>query len=145
MVHAVIQEAVKPLQAEITSLKSEVNMLKTRLAETKAMANDNEQYSRRNNIRIFELPEEAGENCYDLVLGFCENELKINMTREEVDRAHRVGKPKQIQESNLSLSTPRAMIVKLTGHSDTGKVFRIKKKEDLFKHRLLIPLELRHR
>lgn len=79
--NAVIQDVVKPLQAEITSIKSEVDMLKTRLAETKAMANDNEQYSRRNNIRLFGLTEEAGEDCYDVVLGFCENDLKIIITR----------------------------------------------------------------
>ncbi|KAJ7390354.1 hypothetical protein OS493_025605 [Desmophyllum pertusum] len=63
-----VQEAVLPLQAEIASLKSELNILRSQLTEVKAKANDNEQYSRRNNIRIFGLPEEEGEDCYRKVL-----------------------------------------------------------------------------
>ena len=55
-----VQEAVFPLQAEIASLKSDLINLRSQLVEAKAKSNDNEQYSQRNNIRVFGLPEEAG-------------------------------------------------------------------------------------
>ena len=58
----------------------------------KAKANNNEQYWRRNSIRIFGLNEEEGEDCYDKVLQLCENVLEIEVGRDEWDRVHRVGK-----------------------------------------------------
>ena len=44
-----VSEALNPLQAEISSLKSEVHSLRDQLFQVKTQANDNEQYSRRNN------------------------------------------------------------------------------------------------
>ena len=38
--------------------------------EASAKANDIEQYSRRNNIRIFGLADTEGEDCYNVVLNF---------------------------------------------------------------------------
>lgn len=73
---SVVSEALNPLQAEMLSLKSEVHSLRDQLTQVKAQANDNEQYSRRNNVRIFGLLEVLNENCYDIVLDLCQ-ELKI--------------------------------------------------------------------
>lgn len=66
---------MQPLQAEIASLKSELTKVKSDLGKVKAKANDNEQYSRRNNIRIFRLQEEDGEDCYETVLTFYKDVL----------------------------------------------------------------------
>ena len=41
-----IQEALKPLQAEIASLQTQVLSLKSKLAKVQDKVNDNEQYSR---------------------------------------------------------------------------------------------------
>ncbi|CAB4030000.1 Hypothetical predicted protein, partial [Paramuricea clavata] len=83
--NSALQETLTPLYAEIQSLKSEVSSLRSELYEVKAKANDNEQYSRRNNIRIFELGEENNENCYDDVLRLCD-ELNLDVKRNELDR-----------------------------------------------------------
>ena len=146
--NAALEEIIKPLNKEIVSLQSEVKMLKSKLSEASAKANDNEQYSRRNNIRIFGLPETEGEDCYDLVLKLCQNDLEINVARDELDRAHRVGKPKDSRDGQ-TLPPPHAMIVKLAGYSAKMKFFRARRKlgpkkifinEDLTKenHKLLL-------
>lgn len=94
-----VNEIIKPINEEIASLQCQVKMLKSKLTEVTTKANDNEQYSRRNNIRIFGLAETEGEDCYDVVLKLCQNDLDINVTRDELDRAHRVGKPKKPRDS----------------------------------------------
>ena len=53
------------------------------MAEVKAKADNNKQYSRRNSIRIFELNEEEGKDCCDVVLDLCENVLEIEIDRDQ--------------------------------------------------------------
>ena len=148
-----VNEIIKPINEEIASLHCQVKMLKSKLTEVTTKANDNEQYSRRNNIRIFGLAETEGEDCYDVVLKLCQNDLDINVTRDELDRAHRVGKPKKSRDGQTS-PPPRAMIVKLAGHSVKMKFFRARRKlgpkrifinEDLTKenHKLLLYVKKR--
>ena len=48
-----------------------------------AKADNNEQYSRRNSIRIFGLNEEEGKDCCDVVLDLCENVLEIEVDRDQ--------------------------------------------------------------
>ena len=88
------------------------------MAEAKLHANNNEQYSRRCNLRIHGIPEKAGENCYDLVIAFCKEELKCDVALNEIDRTHRVGKSKQ--DSHL----PRAIIVKFVSYQSKVKVLQ---------------------
>jgi hypothetical protein len=57
--------------------------LRSELAEVKVKSNENEQYSRRNNVRISGLPENVHENCYDVVLDLC-GELNIDISRKEL-------------------------------------------------------------
>ena len=65
------------------------------------------QYSRQNNVRIFRLPEAEGGDCSQALLVFCKNDLKISVTRKEIDRAHRVGKVKTPREGRDKTSRPR--------------------------------------
>ena len=48
--NAAVNDIIKPINEEIASLQCQVKMLKSKLAEASTKANDNEQYSRRNNI-----------------------------------------------------------------------------------------------
>ena len=121
-----VQLVVNPLNVKVGCLGREVEVLKTELAETKSKANANEQYSRRNNVRIFSLPELEGEGCYQVLLAFCENDLKISVTREEIDRANRVGKVKTPREGQDEPPS-RSMIVKLAGYSTKMKFTRARR------------------
>ena len=120
--NAAVEETIKPLNKEIALLQCEVRMLKSKLTEASAKP-DNQQYSRRSNIRIFGLAETEGEDCYDVVLKVCPNDLEINDARDELDRAHCMGKPKESQDGQ-TLPPPRARTVKLSGYSIKMKFFR---------------------
>ena len=114
-----VQVAVFPLQEEIINLKDELN-------EVKVKANSNEQYSRRNSFRIFGLNEEEGEDFYEKVLNLCENVLEIQVRRDELNRAYRVGKPREAEAGSKN-SPPRAMIVKLSGYGTKVKFMKVRR------------------
>lgn len=105
-----IDKAVQPLLNSIADLKA--NLIKV-----KSHANENEQYSRRCNVRIYGIPEEQGENCYDAVLKFCENDLKCAVALDEIDRTHRVG-------NSRGVSKPRAIIVKFLSFQTKLRVLK---------------------
>ena len=110
VVHKEIDKVVQPLKNKIAELE-------VQLDQVKSHANDNEQYSRRCNVRIYGIPEEKGENCYDAVVNFCRNCLKCDVAVSEIDRTHRVGKQRND-------STPRAMIVKFLSYQSKLEVLK---------------------
>ena len=79
-----IEEATKPLQHQIDSLKDELNKAQIHI-------NHNHQYSRGCNIRIFGIQEIEGENCSEVVLNFLKKELGLEIAFEDIDRCHRLG------------------------------------------------------
>ena len=80
-----LEEATLPLQKRIETLEAE-------LLKVTVKANQNEQYSRKYNLRLVGLSEEEGENCTDKVVDFCKAEkLGVNVDKGEIDRAHRLG------------------------------------------------------
>ena len=123
---AAVQAAALPLRKEISGLKDELATLKSELDEVKAIANNNEQYSRSNSIRILGLimSEEDGEDCYDNVLDLCENVLEIEVGRVELDKVHRVGKPREAVDGSERPPPPRAMTVKLKGYGTKIKFIK---------------------
>ena len=108
----VIQENIMPLKKQIDDLSVELN-------EVKKHANENEQYSRRCNIRIFGLPELENENCYEVVTEFCKTKLGCDLESCEIDRTHRVGRPR--------LGKQRAIIVKFCSYQSKIKVMKCKR------------------
>ena len=71
--------------------------------------NNLEQYTRRNSIRVFGIPEEANENTNDLIKDLSQKNLGITLTDSDLDRTHRVG-PKNEEGG------PRAIIAKFSRH-----------------------------
>lgn len=108
---------VKEIEKAVQPLKKKITELETQLSKVRSHANENEQYSRRYNVRIHGIPEEKGENCYDIVLRFCRDELKCDVGVNEIDRTHRVGKTRDD-------STPRAIIVKFLSYQSKVKVLK---------------------
>jgi hypothetical protein len=68
-------------------------------AEFESSKNDAEQYSRRNNIRIQGVPDddtkETSLQTTEKVLKICNEKLKVNVTINDIDIAHRLGKWKE--------------------------------------------------
>ena len=107
-VTAALQGIVEPMKERIDSLEEKVLNLETELELVKA--NENEQHSRRHNIRVFGFDENKDEVCIDKIVQFCNEKLNVEIVNGQIDRAHRVGKPNG--------NKPRAIIVCFKAHTD---------------------------
>lgn len=128
-------DKINDLQKQVESKENEIRQLREEI-ETKC--DDQEQYSRRNNIRVFGIPESDSECCDELVLNVCKI-VGSDTSLRDIDRCHRVG-PK-------SPGKARPIIVKFTSYRARQEVFRNKRKlkgsgttirEDLTSTRLAI-------
>lgn len=75
--HVRIQESLQQLEA-----------IRTEARNAMCMANDVEQYGRRNNIRIRGLKLRHGEECQTAVAMFFNENLQVNINREDIEAAH---------------------------------------------------------
>ena len=83
---------------DMRSLKNEhVNMQK-QITRALIHANDNEQYGRRNSVRIYGIAisnDPRNENCKKLVSSLLTNQLGLDIEEGDMNAAHRIG---QIRE-----------------------------------------------
>ena len=108
-----VESMLKELKAEIAALEGKVKTLEDTIEKVAAKANDNEQYSRRQNVRVMgfvEEEEEEEENCAEKFVNLCREKIRLDVNNEIVDRAHRVGKKEE--------GANRAIIVRLKTHKD---------------------------
>ncbi|KAF2886414.1 hypothetical protein ILUMI_19762 [Ignelater luminosus] len=88
IIEKVVADIKKELQNSIILLEKENEDLRER-------SDALEQYSRRNNIRIFGVLEEAGEkveSLEDKMVKLLDDKLKIKVDKTSIDRIHRTGK-----------------------------------------------------
>ena len=95
-------------------------MLRDRVVEIENLLDTGEQYSRRNNLRIFGIPEgnEARENTDTLVFYLCKS-LGADVALGEIDRSHRTGKPEGRKT--------RPIIVKFTSYRARQKLYSLRR------------------
>ena len=79
-----------------------------------------QQYSRRNCIRVFGIPEEQVENTDDKICRLVREKLGVSIKKEDIDRSHRVGKK--------STTKPRGIIVKLVSYRTRQEIIYCRKK-----------------
>ena len=70
IVDEAVATVVEPLINEIHQLQKEVGSLKARLVKVETNANENEQYSRKYNLRFAGLEETKEENCSEKIINF---------------------------------------------------------------------------
>ena len=148
-----ISEALKPLNDSVTKLHNEVSSLIEQVEElneelckkdseitrleslVRDGLDEREQYSRRNNLRLFGVKETQNEDTDQLVLQVAEK-LKVPLLKHHIDRSHRVGK---------AGDNPRPIIVKFVSYAQRRDMFLSKKllkgsqvtiREDLTRARL---------
>ena len=127
-----VNHELNDLKRSCTFLKEENRRLKDDLKSVKAKANENEQYSRRNNIRIFGLTEEGTESPTQLVVKFLKKNLDIDISESEIDKVHRIGKPQD--------GKPPPLIVKFTTHRSKEAV--LSRKRNLKGKRIFVAEDL---
>ena len=88
--------------------------------------NAQEQYSRRNYVRLFGVPEHEKENTNELVCDIARNHLGVNIKEDDIDRSHRVRR--RVEPTGGSARKPRAIIVKVTSYRLRKLLLQNKKK-----------------
>ena len=83
-------------------MKGKISKLEEAQLKSEATINNMEQYSRRNNIRIFGLNENQVEDTFKIVQNLCKQTLEIDLDEASIDRCHRVGKMKSEMKSMIS-------------------------------------------
>lgn len=86
-----VQQATNHLTKKIVTLQKSNDDLSTQVRDLNGKVDDLEQYGRRMCIRISGVPEMQDENINDLVMKVGD-EIYANVTRQDIDRAHRVGR-----------------------------------------------------
>jgi len=72
-----------------TTLAAELDAVRTETRESLLLSNDNEQYSRRNNLRICGIKPEEGENCRLTAINFTKNTLRLaDIDIADIEIAH---------------------------------------------------------
>lgn len=101
------------------ALETTVQDLESKLEEYRALINDNEQYSRKYNLRISGIKESPGESCVDKVMDLCQTKLNIIVEKDSIDRAHCLGPKKDGKD--------RQIIVKFTKFPVKNTIYRSKR------------------
>ena len=90
-----LRKIVEKNNEEISALREQNKALKHAEKLNRSTCNNNEQYSRRNSIRIFGLEKkekESLEECETNVIKLISNKLNIGIEGQEIEACHRVGK-----------------------------------------------------
>ncbi|MCG8049332.1 MAG: septum formation initiator family protein [Candidatus Thiodiazotropha endolucinida] len=128
----IVTESTDTLSAEIRALRNENAQLRSDNAKLRQdldnlskrvdkAESDNdalEQYQRRNIVRISGVPETEGENTDEFVIKLAD-ELSADMSPSDIDRSHRVGKPK----TGGPKPRHRDIIVKFTSYNARQRLY----------------------
>lgn len=96
---------------EIAKLVETVDNLSIKL-------DDLEQYGRRSSLRLFNVPADPDLSCDKIVVNTVKNMLKVPISVDDIERAHRLGKP------NTHGNCP--IIVKFKSYQTKARVYSAK-------------------
>ena len=114
-----MESIVKDLKTEIAALEGKVKTLEDTIEKVAAKANENEQFSRHQNVRVTGFVEEEEENCAERFVNLCRDKIGLDVNDKIVDRAHPVGKKEE--------GTNRAIIVRLKTLKDKLSILQSRK------------------
>ena len=85
-----LREELKVIKTEVDNNNTKFAKLEAKLQEVQGHSIANEQYSRRRNVRIFGMREDAGENCVGKVFDLVTAKLGRKLTDHDIEVAHRL-------------------------------------------------------
>ena len=115
-----LTKTVEQIESENSEVNHELKMMRDQMLKIKSHAVSNEQYSRKNNVKIFGLADAAGdaeEKCAEVVLNLLNSKLDVKLRPEQIAVAHRV----------RSRAKPAPMIVRFSDHATKMAVMRQRK------------------
>ena len=114
-----MESHIKALQTKNETLEKQNNSLMSRVASLAKTADQAEQYSRRNCLRISYYEEKKDENTDVIVMNMAAD-IGCDLQLNEIDRSHRVGKP------HANRSKYREIIVKFTSYRARQKLYKMR-------------------
>lgn len=113
-----LRDQIQAIREENVALRRENDSLKIRMQKLESAADNAEQYSRRNCLRISGVRENNNENTDELILEMTRS-MDVDLSLQEIDRSHRVGKPNPARA--------RDIIVKLSTFRSREKLYRARR------------------
>lgn len=117
-----IGESVKDsLTYELQDTVDKVIDLQNKFNEIEDILDEQEQYSRRNCLVLYGVPENDRENASNVIMNIMKSNLNIDVKPGDIDRCHRLG-------SRFGRERPRGIIVKFSNYNIRDMVYRTKKR-----------------
>lgn len=120
-----VEDEVKKLKDDVDdSINHVESMLKDDIDLTWEYAVRNEQYSRKNNLRVLGLAEDERENLEEKFIKFVEDNLEEEISTDEIEIIHRIGARRSGggEQGSRRDGKPRPVIVKLLSHKSKMKI-----------------------
>ena len=106
------------LHTELKSWKEDIKEIGNRSTNAMRQGNWNEQYSRKKNVKIYNMPENRGEKLPVSLINQLKEKLDINIDRSDIVAMHRIpGRP----------AAPRPILIKFLRMESKIALFRRKK------------------
>ena len=111
----------------VEKMKKDIQDNQFRDKEAQFLIDRQEQYSRKNSVRVFDVKEESGENIEELLITLLKEEINLDIAPLEIKIIHHVGRT----VPNKS----RPVIIKFLSHKTKEMVMRRKKEAKTIKIR----------
>jgi len=110
-----------------SEIMDELNNLRAESSETLLNANDNEQYSRGNNLRVSALSADTGADCPSSAISYITNVMRINtITESNIEVAHMITRSVQLPDSQAQRRRP-VMLIRFNRKDDRDMIIRARK------------------
>ena len=110
---------------DLVKLHENVKVQNDHLHSIDLKQNAEEQYSRRNCLRLFGYPEKSNETTDSIMLKVAKDNLKIDLSIEHIERSHRVGPRKENPQKD---DKPRGIIIKLKSYRKRDEIIKSRRR-----------------
>ena len=107
--------------------RKEILELNKRVRENEKAIDDLQQYSRRNCLLFWGIPETPDEDVYKVIIDVSKKSLRVNLTMADIDRAHRLGVKKRRLASEIVQEGARSIIVKFVSYQTRNDIWKAKR------------------
>ena len=113
------------LKKDFKKLSDDVQAHGDKLRNINLKLNAEEQYSRRNCLRLFGHPEKHKENTDKIIMDIAKEHLEIDLSVDQIERSHRIG-PKI--EHPKDDDKPRGIIIKFKSYRTRNEIITNRRK-----------------
>jgi hypothetical protein len=123
-------QPVSVTTTDVAEMRGDLKELRVEAHKSLIMSNDNEQYSRRNNLRLRGL--KGSDDCRRAVVEFLNHKLKYNISEADIEAAHPLlSKKSTLEENSGNAGTDQTarptVIVRFINRKHRDDIIRIRK------------------